>query len=66
VRVDDGGRVTMQGLDTDHRLGIEFDNVVFRNPQPRVSTVNTDLKVGNTGNAPANACIGKFVEFPLR
>jgi len=66
VRVEDGGRVTMQGLDADHHLGIEFDNVVFRDPQPQVSTVNTDLKVGKNGNAPANACIGKFVEFPLR
>ncbi|HLK68448.1 MAG TPA: glycosyl hydrolase family 28 protein [Bryobacteraceae bacterium] len=66
VRVEDGGRVTMQGLDADHHLGIEFDNVVFLDPQPQVSTVNTDLKVGKNGNAPANACAGKFVEFPLR
>ncbi len=66
VRVEDGGRVTVQGIDADHRLGIEFDNVVFRDPQPQFSTVNADLKVGNPGNAPANACTGKFVEFPLR
>lgn len=66
VRVEDGGRVTMQGLDADHHLGIEFDNVVFRDPQPQISTVNTDLKVGKTGNVPANACTGKFVEFPVR
>jgi polygalacturonase len=66
VHVEDGGRVTMQGLDVDHRLGIEFDNVVFRDPQPQVSTVNTDLKVGKNRNAPANAYAGKFVEFPLR
>ena len=56
----------MQGLDADHHLGIEFDNVVFRDPQPQVWTVNTDLKVGKNGNVPANACTGRFVEFPLR
>lgn len=66
VRVEDGGRVTMQGFDGDHHLGIEFDNVVFRDPQPQVSTVNTDLQVGNNSNAPANGCAAKFVEFPLR
>jgi polygalacturonase len=66
VRVEDGGRVTMQGLDADHHLGIEFDNVVFRDPKPQISTTNTDLKTGNAGNAPANACTNKFVEFPLR
>jgi polygalacturonase len=66
VRVDDGGRVTMQGLDADRQLGIEFDNVVFRNPQPQISTINTDLKVTKNEKALPNACTGKFVEFPLR
>jgi hypothetical protein len=37
--------LTMQGLDADHHLRIEFDNVVFRDPQPQFSTVNTDLNV---------------------
>jgi len=66
VSIEDGGRITMQGLDADHRLGIEFDNVNFRDTQPQISTVNTDLKVGNSGKAPAHACTRKFVEFPLR
>jgi hypothetical protein len=56
----------MQGLDAEHRLGIEFDNVVFRDPQPQFSTVNADVRVGRNGNAPANGCAGKFVGFPLR
>jgi polygalacturonase len=71
VRVQDGGRVTMEGFDAEHKLGIEFDNVVFdnvifNNLAPRFSVVNTDLKTGNPGNAAANSCTGKFVEFPLR
>jgi hypothetical protein len=56
----------MQGLDADRQLGIEFDNVVFRNPQPQISTINTDLKVTKNEKALPNACTGKFVEFPLR
>ncbi len=66
VRVEGGGRVTLQGYDEEHHIGLLYDNVVFDDPQPRVSISNTDLKVVNTGNAPRNACTGKFVEFPLR
>ena len=66
VRVEDGGRVIMQGLDSDHPLGIEFDNVVFRDPQPQISSLNTELKGGHSGNAPVQACTQKFVEFPQR
>jgi hypothetical protein len=54
----------MQGLDADHHLRIEFDNVVFRDRQPQFSTVNTDLNVGKNDNARANACTGKFVIPP--
>ena len=46
VRVEDGGRVTLQGFDADHRLGIQFDNVFFDDPKPQVSAANADVKIG--------------------
>jgi len=66
VSVEDGGRVTLQGYDREHRLGIQFDNVIFDDPQPQLTKLNTDLETVNAGKAPRNACAGKFVEFPLR
>ena len=32
VRVEGGGKVTLEGLDAEHKLGIEFQNVVFDDP----------------------------------
>jgi len=47
VRVAGGGKVTLEGLDATHRLGIQFDNVVFDDPaQIRVSATQADIVVG--------------------
>ena len=47
VTVIGGGRVTLEGLDPTHRLGIQFDSVVFENPDKiSVSAKNADIKLG--------------------
>ena len=84
VRVEGGGKVTLEGLDAPHRLGIQFDNVVFDDPSRiKVAAKNADVKAGpgpfnltvsgpevhvtgTPGQAPKNACSGKFVPFPLK
>ncbi len=84
VRVEGGGKVTIEGLDDAHRVGIQFDNVVFDDPaQIKIAAKNADVKVGpgpfnlkitgsgvtvsgSPGQAPANACTGKFVDFPMK
>jgi polygalacturonase len=82
VRVEGGGRVVLDGLDAEHRLGIQFDNVWFDQPaririqashsDVTASSFNLDLKgedvkVAETaGSAAKNTCSGKFVEFPAK
>jgi polygalacturonase len=47
VRVEDGGKVTLEGHDEAHRLGIQFDNVVFDDPAAiRISATHADVKAG--------------------
>lgn len=47
VRVEGGGKVTLEGLDATHRLGIQFDNVVFDDPaQVKLSAKHADVKLG--------------------
>jgi polygalacturonase len=47
VRVEGGGKVTLEGLDATHRLGIQFDNVVFDDPaQVKASAKHADVKAG--------------------
>ncbi len=47
VRVEGGGKVTLAGLDATHRLGIQFDNVVFDDPaQVKLSATHADVKLG--------------------
>jgi polygalacturonase len=47
VRVIGGGKVTLEGLDAAHRVGIQFDNVVFDAPsQIKVSATHADVKTG--------------------
>lgn len=47
VRVEGGGKVTLEGYDTAHRLGMAFDNVVFDDPAAiQVKAKEADLKVG--------------------
>jgi len=47
VRVEGGGKVTLEGLDAAHRLGIQFDGVVFDDPaNVQVSAKHADVKIG--------------------
>ncbi len=47
VRTDGGGKVTLEGLDKSHRLGIQFDNAIFDSPaQIKLSAKHADIKVG--------------------
>jgi len=47
VRVEGPGKVTLEGYDQQHPLGIQFDNVVFDTPAKiKVSAKNADLKTG--------------------
>ncbi|HEV2445936.1 MAG TPA: glycoside hydrolase, partial [Candidatus Sulfopaludibacter sp.] len=47
VRVEGGGKVTLEGLDAAHRLGIQFDNVMFDDPgKIRISAVHAEVRTG--------------------
>ncbi len=80
VRVEGGGKVTLQGIDAEHKVSVRFDNVVFDDPGAiRVAAVNTEVdmgpgpfnlkiegaSIGPLRDTPKNACSGKFVPFPM-
>jgi polygalacturonase len=45
VRIEGGGRLTLQGYDPQHRLGMTFDNVQFDSPKEiKVLTEHAELK----------------------
>ncbi len=47
LRVEGGGKVTLEGLDETHRLGIQFDGVVFDDPAAiQVSARHADIRIG--------------------
>ena len=47
VRVEGKGTVTLEALDDSHRLGIQFDNVVFDDPAAiKISARHADIKAG--------------------
>jgi polygalacturonase len=47
VRVEGAGKVMLEAVDAEHRLGIQFDNVVFADPgKIKVSAKHADVKVG--------------------
>ncbi len=47
VTVQGGGKVTLEGLDATHRLGLQFDNVSFAEPAAiKVSAKYADIKAG--------------------
>ena len=80
VRVEGGGKVVLDGLDAEHRLGVLFDNVWFDDPSKirlqashgeiKTSSFNLAIKGGDItvtdvpGAAAKNACSEKFVDFP--
>jgi polygalacturonase len=47
VRIQDGGKITLQGFDTEHRLGMVFDNVIVdASPKLKIAAELTDLTFG--------------------
>ena len=52
VRVEGAGRVVLDGLDAEHRLGVRFDNVIFDDPN-RIRIVAHHAEV-QTGPGPFN------------
>jgi polygalacturonase len=55
VRVEGGGKVTLEGLDATHRLGIQFDNVQFDDPAKiKISATHADVI---TGPGPFNLAV---------
>ena len=47
VLVEGPGTVTLDGYDTTHRIGIQFNDVVFTDPSAiKVDAKNSDVKVG--------------------
>jgi polygalacturonase len=79
IRVLGAGRVTMEGLDAAHKLGLVFEDVTFADPAKIVVRaqhvtiggfplpVSGDDVTATAGRSGApNACTGKFVPFPLR
>jgi polygalacturonase len=47
VRVEGAGKITLQGYDAEHRLGMTFDNVHFDSPKDiKVIAEHADLKFG--------------------
>ncbi|HXK07002.1 MAG TPA: glycosyl hydrolase family 28 protein [Verrucomicrobiae bacterium] len=80
VRILTGGRITLQGFDEKHVLGMTFDNVWFDSladtkvlaEHAALHFVATNLKVtgenvsisGPQAKSTPNACSGKFVTMP--
>ncbi len=47
ITVEGAGKVTLEGYDAEHRLGMQFDGVVFTDPDKiKISAKHADLKVG--------------------
>jgi polygalacturonase len=80
VRIEGGGKLTLQGFDESNRLGMTFDNVqadagvkiaaehaeLTFGPGPvNLKLTGPDVTVKTVGGTAApNACVGKFVELP--
>jgi polygalacturonase len=58
----EGGKVTLQGFDEKHRLGMTFDNVHFAGTT--VVAGHADLKFGEGPVITPDACQDKFVPMP--
>jgi polygalacturonase len=76
VRVLTPGRITLDGYDATHQLGITFDNVVLEGANKFAAVhanITGNLKVSgddvhvvhNTSTGAPNTCEGKFVPFPV-
>ena len=81
VLIQGGGRISLDGLDASHHLGISFRNVVADQPEPiravanhadiqldgsNISVSGDDIKVtGTPTGGTPNARAGRFVPFPV-
>src|SRR5579863_2485929 len=82
VRIWGPGKITLDGFDTDRRLGLTFDGVVLSNIES-ITAQHVDLKlgpgpvnfvpsgtdvniVGESGKGPVGACEEKFVPYPAK
>jgi polygalacturonase len=80
VRVLSAGKITLDGFDAAHQLGITFDNVFLDVPN-KVTATHANITEGpgevnfhasgedvhvakQTGKAQRNTCEGKFIPFP--
>jgi polygalacturonase len=80
IAVFGSGKVTLEGLDANHKLKLQFNNVSFdKLTNITVRAVHAEIDgfpgriegddvtlSGKVGNGTANACTDKFVPFPLR
>jgi polygalacturonase len=47
VRIEDGGKITLQGFDETHRLGMTFDNVIMdASPALKIAAEHAELTFG--------------------
>jgi polygalacturonase len=54
VRIDGAGKLTLQGYDAAHRLGITFDNVRITSPEKvKTVAVHADIALSNGSNVTA-------------
>ncbi|MGP8243059.1 MAG: glycoside hydrolase family 28 protein [Bryobacteraceae bacterium] len=81
VLIQGGGRITLDGLDAAHRLGISFHNVVLEQPEAiKITAVHADIQLdgsniaasgddvkvsGEPSKGKPDACAGRFVPFPV-
>ena len=81
VLIQGGGRISLDGLDASHHLGVSFHNVVADQPEAIQAVANhadiqldgsniavsgDDIKVSGTpSKGTPNACAEKFVPFPV-
>jgi polygalacturonase len=81
VLIQGGGRISLDGLDAAHHLGVSFHNVVADQPEPiravashadiqldgsNIAASGVDFKVtGTLARGTPNACSEKFVPFPV-
>jgi polygalacturonase len=73
VRIEGPGKLTFEGYDAQHQLGMTLDGVTLDSPgEIKIETKFADLKFGpgpvnflsGAGKGPANSCEGKFIPAP--
>ena len=65
VRIEGGGKITLDGLDAAHPLEIRFDHVVAADPGAMELEVKNAGRPNLSGGPGPDACESKFEPFPL-